>query len=155
MLRRFVVIEGVYTRILIVDDNLGLAFILQMILEGEGYEVRTAKDGREGYFTYLLFRPDLIISDVQMPGTNGFELIKQIRRHDPDIKTIYMSADFSVLRSLPEEEKERQYVGFLEKPFSKTELIRLIAEYLKRSMKSGHRTLGVLAAVFLGVALAG
>ncbi len=146
---------GGRTRILIVDDNLGLAFILQMILEGQGYEVRTAKDGREGYFTYLFFRPDLIISDVQMPGTSGLELVRQIRGHDPNIKTIYMSADLSALRSLPKEEKEKQSVKFLEKPFSKAELIRLISEYFKRSIKNGHRTLGILAAVFLGVTLAG
>ncbi len=134
--------QGNYTRILIVDDNIELAFILQMILEAEGYDVRTAKDGREGYFTYLLFRPDLVISDLQMPGTSGFELVRQIRDHEPNIKVIYMSADLSALRSLPEEEKQKGCVRLLEKPFSKAELIHLISEEFRRSIKIGDRMPG-------------
>lgn len=128
-----------YIRILIVDDNVELAFILQMILESEGYDVRTAKDGQEGYFTYLLFRPDLVISDVEMPVVGGFELIRQIRNHDPNIKAIYMSADLSALRSLPEEERQKSFVRILEKPFSKAELIHLISEEFRR-IKIGDRT---------------
>ena len=129
-----------YTRILIVDDNIELAFILQMIVEAEGYDVRTAKDGREGYFTYLLFRPDLVISDLQMPGTSGFDLIRQIRDYDPNVKAIYMSADLGALQSLPEEERQKRSVRLLEKPFSKAELIHLISDELRRGATIEDRT---------------
>jgi two-component system nitrogen regulation response regulator NtrX len=115
-------------KILIVDDNQDLASLLQMMLEDEGYEVRLAKDGREGYLIYLLFGPDVIITDIQMPEKNGLQLIETIRIHNPRVRAIYMSGDLGEY-SLPlEEEKTRYRVGLLEKPFSKVELMRLLSE---------------------------
>ena len=101
--------------------------MLQKILEDEGYEVRSAGDGRDGYTAYLLFKPELIITDIQMPGENGLELIKHIRMHDPAIRTIYMSADLSRYWSPLEEEKKKHPVSLLEKPFSRDELMKLLA----------------------------
>ncbi len=114
-------------KILIVDDNELLAWVLQKLLEDEGYEVRLARDGRDGYTAYLLFKPDLIITDIQMPGENGLELMEHIRMHDPAIRTIYMSADLSQYWSSLSEEKKKYSVSLLEKPFPKDELMRLLA----------------------------
>ena len=98
---------GEDTKILIVDDNQGLAHILKTMLEDEKYEVRLARDGRDGYLTYLLFGPDLVITDIQMPEKNGLELMEVIRMHNPEVKTIYISGDLSRFLSLLEEEKAR------------------------------------------------
>lgn len=114
-------------KILIVDDNELLAWGLQKLLEDEGYEVRLAGDGRDGYTAYLLFKPDLVITDIQMPGENGLELIKHIRVHNPTIRTIYMSADLSRYWSPLEEEKKKYSANLLEKPFSRDELMKLLA----------------------------
>ena len=116
------------TKILIVDDNQDLASLLQMMLQDEGYEVKLAKDGWDGYMTYLLFRPDLVITDIQMPMKNGLELMEIIRMHNPKARAIYMSGDLSRFWTLLEEEKKRYRVSFLEKPFSKDELMRLLSE---------------------------
>ena len=115
-------------KILVVDDNEDLASLLQLILEDEGFEVMLAKNGREGYLIYLLFRPDLVITDIQMPGKNGLQLMETIRVHNPKVKTIYMSGDLAEYFSSLEEEKTRYPVGILEKPFSKVELMRLLSE---------------------------
>jgi len=115
-------------KILIVDDNDVLAHVIQVILEDEGYEVRSAGDGQEGYFSYLHFRPDVVITDLQMPEKNGLELMESIRRHDPKVKTIYMSADPWMFWPRLEEEKTGYAASILEKPFSKGELMRLLAE---------------------------
>lgn len=115
-------------KILIVDDNQDLASILQMILEDEGHEIKLAEDGEDGYLAYLLFQPDLVITDIQMPRKNGFELIENIRAHNPMVRTIYISGDMSEYWSPLEEEKKRYHANFLEKPFSKDELIRLLSE---------------------------
>ena len=69
-------------RVLIVDDSQEIASIVKMILEDEGFEIRSAMDGAEGFRVFLEFKPDLIITDIQMPGENGIELMKQIRRLD-------------------------------------------------------------------------
>jgi DNA-binding response OmpR family regulator len=51
-----------------------IASVLQELLEIEGYRVTMAGDGNDGYSAYLDFKPDLVITDIQMPGRNGFEL---------------------------------------------------------------------------------
>jgi DNA-binding NtrC family response regulator len=115
-------------KILVVDDNEDLASILQMMLEDEGYEVKAAKDGTDGYSVYLLFEPDLVLTDIQMPGRNGLELMENIRMHNPGVRTIYMSGDSGPYWSSLEEEKNRYRAGFIEKPFSKDELMNLVSQ---------------------------
>jgi len=119
------------TKLLIVDDNQDLAVLLQIMLEDEGYEVKLAKDGWDGYMSYLLFAPDLIITDIQMPMKNGLELMEVVRTHNPEARAIYMSGDLSPFQSLLEEEKKRYQVSLLQKPFSKMELMRLLSEFLR------------------------
>ncbi len=114
-------------KILIVDDNLNLAEVVKIILEQERHEVRLASDGMDGYRTYLIFQPDLIITDIQMPEKNGLELIREIRCHNPAVRTIYMSADLSQYWSPLEEERKKYHAGVLEKPFSKQELMHLLS----------------------------
>jgi DNA-binding NtrC family response regulator len=116
-------------KILIVDDNQGLAHILKMMLEEENYEVRLAQDGKDGYLAYLLFKPDLVITDIQMPKRNGLKLMEIIRMHNPEVKTIYISADLSRFWTRLEEEKTRYRVSFLEKPFSRSELLRMLSQF--------------------------
>jgi CheY-like chemotaxis protein len=113
---------------LIVDDDSAFAQILQQILEEQGYEVKTAVDGNDGYFNYLVFKPDLIITDIQMPRCDGFQLMRYVRTHDPRIRTIYMSADLSRFKALLDEERNRYNATLLPKPFSKPDLIRLLPE---------------------------
>lgn len=94
-------------KILIVDDNQSLATVIRYMLEQKGYEVSSAFDGLEGYSAYFQFQPDLVITDIQMPGENGFELINHIRETDPSVKTIYMSGNLDLFNSLIEEEKKK------------------------------------------------
>jgi CheY-like chemotaxis protein len=115
-------------KILVVDDNQDLAYILKVILEDAGYEVKAAADGRDGYLTYLSFIPDLVITDIQMPERTGMELMEHIRIHNPAIGTIYMSGDLQRYWSSLEEEREKYQVRVLEKPFSKAKLMGLISQ---------------------------
>jgi DNA-binding NtrC family response regulator len=114
---------------LVVDDDPLIRFLLQIILEAEGHEARSARDGRDGYSSYLLFQPDVVMTDLRMPLTNGLELMKQIRRHNPGVKTVYMSADPSPFEPLLEEEKGRYPVTILQKPFSRGELMGLLSNF--------------------------
>jgi len=114
-------------KILIVDDNQDLAFLIKWMLEDEGYDVRSASNGQDGYLTYLLFNPDLVLTDIQMPDKNGLELIKEIRGHNPGVRTIYMSGDLSPYWSPLEEERQKYHAGVLEKPFSKEALMSLVS----------------------------
>ena len=115
-------------KILIVDDNQKVASVIQSILELESHEVRLALNGPDGYIAYIQFRPDLVITDIQMPGENGFELINHIRKFDPSVKAIYMSGNLNQFYPLLLEEKRRFPIHFLDKPFTMGELIDRVSE---------------------------
>jgi CheY-like chemotaxis protein len=114
-------------KILIVDDSQDLAFTLQMMLATEGFEVMSANDGREGYLAYLDFKPDLVITDIQMPGETGLELVGQIRLLNPMVRTIYMSGNLGSFLSPLEEERKTHPVSLLAKPFSRGQLLSTVS----------------------------
>jgi len=115
---------------LVVDDNISLTDILQQMLVDKGFEVNAATDGQEGYLAYRLNRPDVILADIHLPGENGMELLKRIRMHDPEARVIYMSSDWESFQSVIQEEQKKFCTSFLRKPFSGTELMRLLSECL-------------------------
>lgn len=113
-------------KILIVDDADGLTHFLQKFLESKNYEVRTADDGENGYATSLEFNPDLIVTDIQMPGISGLDMMRYIRMQQPDVRTIYMSGDLDTHRSRLQAEQRRYHVKLLAKPFTSSEFLELI-----------------------------
>ena len=98
------------------------------MLEAEGHEINSAEDVPKGYLAYLLFRPDVVLSDLHLPEGNGLELMKHIRRHNPKVKTIYISGDFSEYGEFLEVEIAKYAVSILKKPISKVELIKLLSK---------------------------
>ena len=117
-------------KVLIVDDNVYLNHLLQGLLADEGYEVDAARYAGEGYSAYLRKRPDVILTDIHMPGGSGLEMMTQIRRHDPEVRAIYMSGDWERLQSAMKEEKTKPFVKSLRKPFFQQELMRVLFEVL-------------------------
>ena len=123
------------TKVLVVDDNRLLAATIQEVLEDCGLEVMSANDGVAGYSAYLLFKPDIVITDIQMPRRNGLEMMGHIRVHEPMIRTIYMSGDIDPYRPFLSEEEKRYPVSFFEKPFSVESLRRVILEPVTHSLQ--------------------
>jgi len=120
--------ERPMTKVLVVDDNRLLADTIREVLEDDGLEVMSANDGVAGYSAYLLFKPDIVITDIQMPRRNGLEMMGHIRAHEPMIRTIYMSGDIDPYRPFLREEKKRYPISFFEKPFSLESLRTLVLE---------------------------
>jgi two-component system response regulator (stage 0 sporulation protein F) len=117
-------------KVLLVEDDENLSFILEERLKSEGYETKIAKDAAEGYSIYLKFRPDLVISDLQLPGDNGVELVSRIRKiSNLNVRTIYMSADLEGLDSEIKQEKDRPEVNVLAKPFSTDKLMEILSAH--------------------------
>jgi len=115
-------------KILVIDDNRGLAHILKMMLQDEGYQITFARDVKGSYLTCLLFTPDVVVTDIQVLGGKGLELMEMIRMNDPEVKTIYTCGDLAYSRPVLEKEKRKYHVGILQKPFSKGELGRLLSQ---------------------------
>ena len=69
------------SRILLVEDEPGLVLTLTDLLTAEGYAVESATDGPAGLTRALGERFDLIVLDIMLPGKNGFEVCRELRRH--------------------------------------------------------------------------
>jgi CheY-like chemotaxis protein len=67
------------SKILVVEDNIDSRDILAKLLRMSGYEVVSAEDGNSGFLAALKEIPDLIITDINMPGMDGIQLLKKIR----------------------------------------------------------------------------
>jgi len=115
-------------RILIIQDDEEMRSLLKDLFEEEGFETDSVEKGTYAFKKLMTESFALIITDIQMPEKNGLQLMEIIRVHNPKVRTIYMSGDLAGhLLSLKEEQK-RYPVGFLEKPFSKVELMKLLSE---------------------------
>jgi CheY-like chemotaxis protein len=119
-------------KILVVEDEFGLREMLQDVLLMEGYDVRTAVDGEDGYQAYLEFHPDLVFTDVVMPRMSGLELINKIRQKNQKINVIYSSGFFG-LKNLKHDLNEdvRKYgYHYLSKPYKISSMLELVDKYL-------------------------
>jgi DNA-binding response OmpR family regulator len=81
------------TRILVIDDETMIRALLRAVLEREGYDVVEAADGADGLQQYQATRPDLVMTDLQMPVMDGFALLRVLRRVVPTPAVIAISGD--------------------------------------------------------------
>ena len=119
-------------KILIVEDERKIADTLKFGLEEKGYRVDVAYDGKIGYRIFKSYNFNLIILDINLPGINGFELCKMIRKENRNIPIIMVT-------SLPTiDDKIEGYDSgaddYIVKPFEFKELLLKIRVLLKRTM---------------------
>jgi DNA-binding response OmpR family regulator len=79
-------------KILIVDDEEGIQILYQEEFEQEGYEVVSAMTGEDALVKFDAEQPDLVILDIQMPGINGIEVLRQMKSKNPKLPVILSSA---------------------------------------------------------------
>jgi diguanylate cyclase (GGDEF)-like protein len=126
-------------RILIVDDDADIRDALEALLEDHGYTVDTAADGAEAEAKVEQHPPALVISDVRMPGVDGFQLIERLRQRAD-------SADIPIILLSALQERERRVAGldlgaddFLDKTAHPEELLARIRVHLRHA----HRQLAL------------
>ena len=78
-------------KILVIDDEPMVRSYLRTMLEREGYEVKEAANGEEGVQLFHSFSPQLIITDMVMPGKDGIEVIMELRKVDTSVKIMAIS----------------------------------------------------------------
>lgn len=114
-------------KILVVDDDESSLRMMRSILKAVGHEVFTARNGLLGYFGFLACRPELVLTDIEMPFQDGFAMISRIRNIDPYVRTIYMSGRVERYRGQLDTERRNHAAAVLEKPFSCRDLSVLIS----------------------------
>jgi two-component system KDP operon response regulator KdpE len=121
---------NVERRVLIVDDEPNLVDAIRMYLEMEGYVILTAMSGREALDKLRDLLPDLIILDVMMPGMDGFETLREIRRAS-NVPVIMLTA-----RGEEDDKVRGLRLGaddYVAKPFSQRELSTRVQAVLRRA----------------------
>jgi CheY-like chemotaxis protein len=116
--------------ILIVDDIADNTFLLQTLLEQEGYQVEVADDGYTALNKIESCPPDLVLLDVMMPGMNGFEVTRRIRQNTalPFIPILLVTG---YSEPMPADGFDAGADGFIRKPIDFDELLRRIRSILQ------------------------
>lgn len=120
-------------RILIVDDDAGMRLLLTRILTAAGHDVQEASDGAVALETYASQPSDVVITDLVMPGKEGLETIRELRRRDADVRIIAMSGGGSGGHGTDGYLKTAKLLGanrILAKPFTPGEVLKAITEVL-------------------------
>ena len=132
-------------QILLIDDDVSLRRVTEFNLEKAGYRVLTAVDGEEGLALFRRHRPALVITDVQMPGIDGYQVLQQVLELEPQALVIIVTA-FSSVEQAVEAIKQGAY-NYLTKPFSRDQLNIAVAKAFEyRKLRRENLQLrGVLA----------
>ncbi|HET6718435.1 MAG TPA: response regulator, partial [Rhodocyclaceae bacterium] len=116
--------------VLVVDDSLTVRKITSRLLAREGYQVMLAKDGQDALEQMVEVIPDVILSDIEMPRMDGFELARNIRNDERlvNIPVVMISS-----RTADKHRSHAAELGvnhFLGKPYQEDELLGLIAGFI-------------------------
>jgi CheY-like chemotaxis protein len=126
--------SGEQLRILVADDDADTAQTLAFILRDEGYVVQAVYTGDESLSRVRVFRPDVIIHDISVPGMSGYAVAQSIRYSFPDMRRPLMIAMSGVWKQVPDR-KVAEQMGFdeyLTKPVDPKDILRLVDAF-KRS----------------------
>jgi CheY-like chemotaxis protein len=118
--------SDVRLRVLVVDDEVDTARAITRVLKKD-YEVETAASGEEGVTKLDSFRPDIVISDLQMPGLGGEQLLEEAHRLFPDSIRLVLTGRQSEGSYLPFDPSVSAYLA---KPWSNDELLSTLVQLL-------------------------
>ncbi len=120
------------SRILIVDDQPHVIRVLKLNLETEGYQVDTAANGHEALQKIAANQPDVLITDIQMPGMSGQELCQSIQDNMPQRKFLILVMTSTTEREQRDWVKKITHLEFLEKPLSPRKLLSRLKLYFSQ-----------------------
>ena len=118
-------------KILLVDDEPNILVPLEFLMTQQGYTVEKATNGQEALSKMTVFRPDLVILDVMMPGIDGFEVARRIRQNEnlDNTRIIFLTAKGSQA-----DRRQGYSMGgevYISKPFDNDELVNTVSEVLE------------------------
>jgi len=117
-------------RILVVEDNETNMYLISFILKSRGYEIIEARSGEEGAGIAIKEKPDLIIMDIQLPGIDGLETTRRIRKSEAagDIPIVALTSH--AMTGDREKALRAGCTGYIEKPINPETVLSEIEKYL-------------------------
>ena len=124
-------------KVLVVDDEIHIIHVVAIKLRNNGYEVISAENGAEAFKLACEEKPDIVVTDFQMPVMTGVELVEKLRQNEAtkDIPVIMLTARGFAIKD--EQKEDLQISEFLSKPFSPKELLRSIEDILHHKVVMG------------------
>lgn len=117
--------------VLVVDDESAIADTLSEILTRSGYAAMPAYDGQSALETALLMPPEMLITDVVLPGMSGIELAITVKRVFPDCKILLFSGQASTSDLLASANQAGHHFALLSKPVHPTDLLSRVSDTLR------------------------
>ena len=124
-------------RVLVIDDEKNLADTLVWILERAGFEATSAYDGESALQRLDTFQPDVVISDVIMPGINGIEVCTRIQARFPKCHILLFSGQTANNELLGEAREHGLTWELLAKPMDPDELLAKVTTLAQKSESAG------------------
>jgi len=120
----------VHHRIVVVDDERRIADTLALILQRNGYQTAAAYDGPSALALCVEFQPDLVLTDVVMPGMSGIDLAMSVSETIPQCKVLLFSGQAGTSEMLERARKRGIDLPVVSKPVHPEQLLKTIAEML-------------------------
>lgn len=117
-------------KILIIDDDETILYLLKKVFIGRGFEVSVAKDGMEAINKLKKEAPALVITDLKTPSLSGKDLILSIRAINQDLPIIIMTAYPNLYQ---EKKGEKEVQGYFRKPFDINDMISSVEATIKNN----------------------
>jgi two-component system NtrC family response regulator len=111
-------------KVLLIDDDASLRRVTEYSLLSAGFNVLSAADGKQGLASFRADYPEVVITDIQMPGLSGYEVLRQIKEERPETLVIVITAHSSVEKAV--EAMKQGALDYLSKPFSRDELMLVV-----------------------------
>jgi DNA-binding NtrC family response regulator len=134
--------ESLETRptVLIIDDESAIVDTLRILLKNEGFAAHVAFGGKQGIDQISAIRPDIIISDIRMPGIGGIDILNASKAQDPDCPVILMTAQASLQSAISAVNDGAFH--YVQKPFQNDALVAIVRRAAEtRQLKSENRAL--------------
>jgi two-component system, chemotaxis family, CheB/CheR fusion protein len=113
-------------KILVVDDNIDAADTLTLLLRNEGHTVHTAYGGKEAIELADRERPEAVLLDIQMPRMSGYDLVRELRRHERAPRPLLIAVSAYGQESDKLASKQAGFDHHLTKPLDPPALLRLL-----------------------------
>ena len=110
--------------VLVIDDESSILESLRILLRNEGFTPHVAQGGRQGLEQIASLSPDIVLTDVRMPNVDGIEVLSAVRRQDPGIPVILMTAQ-ATLQSAVQAVNEGAFY-YIQKPFRNDDLVAIL-----------------------------
>ncbi len=127
------------SRVLAVDDEPAMIEWLKILLEHEGYEVRTAMIGTRGEEIFKTWKPDVVVTDMLLPDIDGLELLRRFKQTNPATEVIVVTGHASVPKAV--EAMKAGAHGFVEKPIEPDTLLTMLERAIERRDLVGENQL--------------